>query len=759
MNCTKLMFLLLIIFGYIFAPLEIVQAEEWTSAKQIIDSFMEAQGMDIQPGTEEYEKFMSGILLGEYPELTREDSEFIKNQDELSSVLDYAWKYSIYGERYKNYDYKEPSIEEAKPPINELEQRTAVTSLSLSHNRSAAIDYAYTWSMSGGAKRNPAYPDFGSDDCTNFVSQAMIAGHFNKSGSGDGCKHENTSTEWYVETNPSPPWWCTGDFRNWEWSTSWSVPWPYRDYFAYQNNYAIAHGWTQSVATAKYYLSPGDVVQLQYKDDNDNWISYHTMIVTEEDENELYVTYHSNAGGNDEVDKPLSSIPTDSTHRYMLVEMKFPATFLPDIRADHNNWDSVMYIRNDSTETANVTINLYDTGGNLVETNGYPANYSIAPNAQLFHMPTLAGLSGWQGSAVVDASEDVSVIVESQYGTEQSVTNYNGITMAGPYDTGWGNVGTTIYVPAVKRSLYGRTGQLYIFNTGSSSATVTPSFRQKDNGSSYSCSSITIPAQGRHIYHPSNCGLPSNQFYGAKLTSTQPLAVVLVEQDDSGNPRAATSNGFSTGNSPVYVPLVKSGWYGNNTGLVVQNVGSSSTTANVTFYDRDSSQTWSTSYYLNSLSSHSFWVPSTVPSGKVASARITAGQDLAATIYESKSGQGWRMQYNGFLIGSNTVILPRILKTSSWNTGFQVQNVGGANASVTVRYYDTNGNTNSSWNQTATIGPNKGATFAQSQHTALPNSFYGSAIITSDQPIVAEVNFAGGSSSNDKAMSYSGFNR
>ncbi|PKO21039.1 MAG: hypothetical protein CVU38_16855 [Chloroflexi bacterium HGW-Chloroflexi-1] len=198
-----------------------------------------------------------------------------------------------------------------------------MANLSSSHSRSNAIAYAYQWSTSGGTSRNPVYPDFGVDDCTNFVSQAMKAGGFVESGSGDGCKHESTSTEWYVDSNPSPPWWCLGDFRNWEWSTSWTVPWPFRDYFAYQNSYAISHGWTTSVSTARYYLSPGDVVQLQYEDDGD-WISFHTMIVTDEDANELYVTYHSNAGGYDEVDKPLSSVDLGSNKRFVLVEIKFP---------------------------------------------------------------------------------------------------------------------------------------------------------------------------------------------------------------------------------------------------------------------------------------------------------------------------------------------------------------------------------------------------------------------------------------------------
>ena len=53
------------------------------------------------------------------------------------------------------------------------------------------------------------------------------------------------------------------------------------------------------------------------------------MIVTDEDANDLYVTYHTNNVGLDEVDKPLSSIDLD-LDRFMLVKIKFPhLIFLP----------------------------------------------------------------------------------------------------------------------------------------------------------------------------------------------------------------------------------------------------------------------------------------------------------------------------------------------------------------------------------------------------------------------------------------------
>jgi len=132
------------------------------------------------------------------------------------------------------------------------------------------------------------------------------------------------------------------------------------------------------------------------------------------------------------------------------------------------------------------------------------------------------------------------------------------------------------------------------------------------------------------------------------------------------------------------------------------------------------------------------------------------------TVYESKPSGNWRMQYNGFLGGSGTVILPRIYKSYwddsvTWNTGIQVQNVGGSQTNVTVRYYGLSG-TYYAADQTATIDPNRSVTFYQPNNPNLPSQFVGSAVITSAQPIVASVNVSN-NGSGDAAMSYSGFNR
>ena len=94
-----------------------IQTKHERQAKQIIHTFMEAEGMNIQPNTEEYTILMRRIVWGEYPELTELDSGFIENQTELGYVLDYAWKYSGYKDLYGRYD--EPDANEVKPPPTE----------------------------------------------------------------------------------------------------------------------------------------------------------------------------------------------------------------------------------------------------------------------------------------------------------------------------------------------------------------------------------------------------------------------------------------------------------------------------------------------------------------------------------------------------------------------------------------------------------------------------------------------------------------
>lgn len=87
--------------------------------------------------------------------------------------------------------------------------------LGYTYNRAAAVAYANKWSCNGStACRNSAYQDLGSQDCTNFVSQALLAGGVTETKTGYGYEQWwydgyeawpfgalNRSLSWSVVTN------------------------------------------------------------------------------------------------------------------------------------------------------------------------------------------------------------------------------------------------------------------------------------------------------------------------------------------------------------------------------------------------------------------------------------------------------------------------------------------------------------------------------------------------------------------------------
>ena len=125
MKSKKLIYILLLVFvGGVAILIAILQKSVFQKpqtqaeqlAEQIILSYIEAKGLDIQPGTEEYAQLMKGILLGEHPDLTGEDSKFIKSDVERDYVIDYAASHINAGNE-KNY--REPDVEEAQQTSNE----------------------------------------------------------------------------------------------------------------------------------------------------------------------------------------------------------------------------------------------------------------------------------------------------------------------------------------------------------------------------------------------------------------------------------------------------------------------------------------------------------------------------------------------------------------------------------------------------------------------------------------------------------------
>lgn len=85
--------------------------------------------------------------------------------------------------------------------------------LGYTYNRAAAVAYAHQWSCNGTTScRNSAYQDLGGEDCTNFVSQALLAGGVTQTKVGYGYE------QWWYDGYED--WWPYGDIHR---SHSWGL--------------------------------------------------------------------------------------------------------------------------------------------------------------------------------------------------------------------------------------------------------------------------------------------------------------------------------------------------------------------------------------------------------------------------------------------------------------------------------------------------------------------------------------------------------
>lgn len=116
------------------------------------------------------------------------------------------------------------------------------------YNRAAAVAYAKTWWNSA----NPAFPSF-KVDCTNFVSQCLLAGGAKMNG------YPNRSTGWWYQNN--------------NWSFSWSVAHSLRWYLQSSPHTLKA----KRVASASE-LMIGDVIFYDFT--GDGRIDHSTMVTS-----------------------------------------------------------------------------------------------------------------------------------------------------------------------------------------------------------------------------------------------------------------------------------------------------------------------------------------------------------------------------------------------------------------------------------------------------------------------------------------------
>jgi hypothetical protein len=165
----------------------------------------------------------------------------------------------------------------------------------------------------------------------------------------------------------------------------------------------------------------------------------------------------------------------------------------------------------------------------------------------------------------------------------------------------------------------------------------------------------------------------------------------------------------------------------------IQNLSATQASVTIDYYAQgNATPVASPSDTIPANGSKTYCPLSAVSSGFNGSVVISSDQPVAAIA--NVTGASWgafNASYAGFSGGATSVNVPLLMKGNyGYNTWFNVQNVGGGTASVTVNYSDGT-------NKAASIPPNTAYTFDQSNETHSKTTF--AATVTSNEPVVVTV--------------------
>lgn len=242
--------------------------------------------------------------------------------------------------------------------------------------------------------------------------------------------------------------------------------------------------------------------------------------------------------------------------------------YAPNAFNNYYGYYSNFVVQNATASTVSVTVQILNSAGSVVATQNNPsvAAYSSAN----FEQSGLAGMATNQAySAKILASGNVAV--ESNiFGSGSTASQ---LYMYTPFTAG----STTAYAPVIMKAYYGNNTALTVQNLSASSTVVTVTY-----GTGLARSNTLGGNASWVLYTPGDAGLANGLLTSAKIQSSGAAIVALVNESNNYQ-RAASYTGFASGTSTVRAPIVLKRYYGYNTSVTCQNIGSSTTNVTITY--------------------------------------------------------------------------------------------------------------------------------------------------------------------------------
>jgi hypothetical protein len=355
--------------------------------------------------------------------------------------------------------------------------------------------------------------------------------------------------------------------------------------------------------------------------------------------------------------------------------------FVPHVAAGDLN--STLFIQNPAGNTAAVQVSFYAADGLNAGTEAFQIPARGSHRLEATALPL-----GFEGSAVIEASEPVQAVVNLQTDTGDSLLSYTAMPAA--------DMETVLL--NIMRDYYGYNTTFWIQNAGLNAANVTISY--------YSASGLvyntedTIPAMASHVYRQTDIPELGANFVGYVLVQADAPIAVVVESLNTTVASASAYNGISptsTGMQFLFPRQQKAvaGWI---SAIQVMNLGSTAADLSASWYSGSGSLQYDD---FNTVPPGASYVYSlySIPlaSGFDGSARVEATEPLAAVaISQNQDATGDRMAMTaGLGLGqlATTAHLPRVahVESAGLRTELSIQNGSGIGAAVTITFYDESG--------------------------------------------------------------------
>jgi hypothetical protein len=453
-----------------------------------------------------------------------------------------------------------------------------------------------------------------------------------------------------------------------------------------------------------------------------------------------------------------------------------PAVYASRLAGIYGNGETGIQVQNlDASQDAQITASFYPQSGGSPTDVAAPA--TKAGGAANFYLPSLTQLQDGSYAAIINSDRQIAAIARTDWPQSGGAATYSNVLP-----------GTDVAVPLAVKNYYTQCSLVSVQNTNTSSqATATVEVYASGSATPDVSPSFQIgPGTSKTV---SLCDdkefetLPDGFLGSIRVKSANEIGVQSFVDLTTSKQAVYAFEGVPVEDASdvLYAPLFRSRQLVNprdpansskmDTGISVVNIESTPVQVKVEFYGADKVDyapecrgvaftqgpfevpANSSAVFYQGPGSQPITGDKIVPDNCVGSAKITAtGGHVLAIVNDSLDYTVQSAAYNAVSAAQTgtTIALPLFRSDhTSWRlyTGISAMNAGTAPASITIDITDSDGNVTSGrpGMQQSSVGPNETALFWPGDFATVGNwldrnKAYGSATLTSDQPLAVIVN-------------------